>query len=377
MGKDSPSAPTAPSATELANSQGKANIEAVLANAILNRSNVITPWGTAKWSQITPTASTTTTSGTSGTSGTAGTPATGDLSAYMTDGQIDASKIPQWYLRNARQLGYDFTRKHRLDTPQLQNLQYYIDQGLLPTLSGYTPGTAGTPGTSGTSSATSTNNGMTIAGYPINQWQMESSGTEETNQATKLLQQNLLARSQGLGSTEEDAKTAFYNKAYNLLKPQLEEQQRVTAQDLANRGIPIGSEDYNRVMGNLQRSQGEQLSNLANQATLSGLSAQQSESGSLYNMLTGSLPQSSGSQVQVSATPIADMMMQQYQNQYNQYANEVSSANQQMGTLGNIAGMGLNYLTGGLGGSAGSVFGGFTNANPMTNSQWTSFLAGM
>lgn len=372
MGKDSPSAPTSPSATELANAQGKANIEAVLANAILNRSNVITPWGTAKWSQITPTASTSGAAGTAGTSGTAGTPATGDLSAYMTDGQIDASKIPQWYLQNARQLGYDFS-SNKTFAPNLQNLQYYIDQGLLPTLSGYSPATAGTAGTSGTSGTAGTN-GMTLYGYPINQWQMETTGTDETNQATKLLQQNLLARSQGLGGTEETAKNAFYNKAYNLLKPQLEEQQRTTAQDLANRGIPIGSEDYNRVMGNLQRSQGEQLSNLANQATLSGLSAQQSEAGSLYNMLTGSLPQSSGSQVQVSATPIADMMMQQYQNQYNQYANEVSSANQQMGTLGSLAGMGLNYLTGGVGGS---VFGGFTNANPMTDAQWTSFLAGM
>lgn len=85
-------------------------------------------------------------------------------------------------------------------------------------------------------------------------------------------QRNALAL-QGLGSLSLDpsaVQQAYYNQATSLLTPRFEQQQKATDEALINRGIQTGTEQYNRVMGNLNQDQQQTLQNIANQAVYQG-----------------------------------------------------------------------------------------------------------
>lgn len=80
---------------------------------------------------------------------------------------------------------------------------------------------------------------------------------------------------QGLGALSLDptaVQNAYYNQATSLLDKQFGQQQENLDRNLINRGIQVGTEQYNTAMGNLTDSQNQTLQNLANQAVYMGTS---------------------------------------------------------------------------------------------------------
>jgi len=59
-----------------------------------------------------------------------------------------------------------------------------------------------------------------------------------------------------------------FNRELGLLNPEFQRQRSTLETNLANRGIPIGSAAYNEAVDRLDRSQGEQMSRLAQQARI-------------------------------------------------------------------------------------------------------------
>lgn len=72
----------------------------------------------------------------------------------------------------------------------------------------------------------------------------------------------------------DQASKAYYNQAYGLMQPALEQQQRQLQDQLVNSGNPLNSEAYNTQMGNFTRNQDTALSSLANQAVGQGYNVQ-------------------------------------------------------------------------------------------------------
>ena len=60
----------------------------------------------------------------------------------------------------------------------------------------------------------------------------------------------------------------IYNREFGLLNPEFQRQRETLEQNLANRGLPIGSAAYNEAVDRLERSQGEQLGRLAQGARI-------------------------------------------------------------------------------------------------------------
>ena len=85
-------------------------------------------------------------------------------------------------------------------------------------------------------------------------------------------QRNALA-GQGLGTLSldpTDIQQAYYNQATSLLNDRFNQQLKDTDEALINRGIQTGTDQYNRVMGNLVQDQNQTLQNIANQAVYMG-----------------------------------------------------------------------------------------------------------
>lgn len=88
-------------------------------------------------------------------------------------------------------------------------------------------------------------------------------------------------QAQGLaptGSYDEIAK-ASYNRQLGLLDPQFKEAENQMSINLANRGIPVGSEVFNNEMDRYQRQRESSLTGAANQATLDAVNAQNQQFG--------------------------------------------------------------------------------------------------
>ena len=79
----------------------------------------------------------------------------------------------------------------------------------------------------------------------------------------------------GQGASLEQA---TFQRGWNRINPQLEEQRSAMAQRLQNQGIPIGSEAYNQEQDRFSRSRGDALENLA----LSSVGAGRQEQGRLF-----------------------------------------------------------------------------------------------
>ena len=102
-------------------------------------------------------------------------------------------------------------------------------------------------------------------------------------------QRNALA-SQGLGALSLDpsaVQQAYYNQATSLLTPRFEQQQKATDEALINRGIQTGTEQYNRVMGNLNQDQQQTLQNIANQSVYQGYDTLGSQIGAINALTSG------------------------------------------------------------------------------------------
>ena len=102
-------------------------------------------------------------------------------------------------------------------------------------------------------------------------------------------QRNALA-SQGLGTLSldpTDVQRAYYNQATNLLSDRFDQQQRATDEALINRGIQTGTEQYNKVMGNLTQDQNQVLQNIANQAVYQGYNTLGQQIGNINALTSG------------------------------------------------------------------------------------------
>lgn len=73
-----------------------------------------------------------------------------------------------------------------------------------------------------------------------------------------------------LNTYRGDVSDAFYGRESTLLAPMQSQQRESLEQDLADRGIPIGSEAYNDAMGNLERGQFDQNQRIAYDAVIAG-----------------------------------------------------------------------------------------------------------
>lgn len=162
----------------------------------------------------------------------------------------------------------------------------------------------------------------------------------------------------------QNAQNSLYQQQTQYLDPQFQQSQAQLQSQLANQGIPQGSQAYNTAMDNLARQKQQayqgamdsatsggaayqaQLSNtgLANQAQQAQLYTQQyQEPLNLYSsLMTGTqptLPQFAGLNAsQAAPTNVLGAYQNAYQGQLNAYNTAVGTQNSQMSGLGSLAG---------------------------------------
>ncbi len=96
-----------------------------------------------------------------------------------------------------------------------------------------------------------------------------------------------------LPTTDNEAvRNATFELGKRQLEPELKNQRDALARQLANRGIPIGSEAYNSEMNRLERSQGEQLNTLSLQSQLQGIQTAEVQRAARFNEISSLLGRS-------------------------------------------------------------------------------------
>lgn len=96
-----------------------------------------------------------------------------------------------------------------------------------------------------------------------------------------------------LPTTDNEAvRNATFELGKRQLEPELKSQRDALARQLANRGIPIGSEAYNSEMNRLERSQGEQLNTLSLQSQLQGIQTAEVQRAARFNEISSLLGKS-------------------------------------------------------------------------------------
>jgi hypothetical protein len=227
MGKSS-SPPPAPDPAATANAQAGYDKATAGYNAALNRYNVSTPYGSLDWTQ-------------SGTD-----PATG---APMYSQKVNLTPASQATLTQDQNnaLGLATTQGQMLGNASAGMASPIDVNGISSVqrgVSDYGPGYVSNVADQGPGYAGSVTGGPGYAG-PVAQGNL----TGLANQATN----------------------AAYGSSMALLQPQMDIDRKAAQTDLANRGIPMGSEGYNNQMGTLDRSQDFTRTQAANNATLTGM----------------------------------------------------------------------------------------------------------
>lgn len=87
----------------------------------------------------------------------------------------------------------------------------------------------------------------------------------------------------GFSAERQRAEDAVFNRGMSKLGPLFQMERDRVAQDLANRGLTVGSEAYNNALDRVDRSQGEQLENLA----LSSVGAGGQEQSRMFGLASG------------------------------------------------------------------------------------------
>ncbi len=77
----------------------------------------------------------------------------------------------------------------------------------------------------------------------------------------------------GSDAARQRAEQAYYNSMVNNFQPQFDQQRADLETRLANQGLSVGSEAYQRAMNDLTTQQNNAYTNAANQAVLSGQNA--------------------------------------------------------------------------------------------------------
>lgn len=141
----------------------------------------------------------------------------------------------------------------------------------------------------------------------------------------------------GLSLDPAQAQQAYYEQATRQLLPQFERQQEALDASLVNRGIGVGTEQYERATENLRNQQANTLSDIQNQAVFQGQNLLGQQIGNI-GALTGqrdigalaALRSPTGASFQETYTPA-------YQSQLQQFGNR----QQQLGQLAQLGIMGL------------------------------------
>lgn len=175
------------------------------------------------------------------------------------------------------------------------------------------------------------------------------------------------------GSDEARQRTqdALYNQAIERLNPQFERQVSNYATMLQNQGIPVGSEAYNRAMGDLEEKQNDALRQAAYQSILAGNDefsqslgdeinagafgnqAQQAYINQILSMLQGS-PSGYENQQNIFSVGAGKSNLKYQQDKAN--ANRSGGIGSAIGTIGGAALGG--YFGGPMGASVGANIGG-------------------
>ena len=124
-------------------------------------------------------------------------------------------------------------------------------------------------------------------------------GSRDTSQYPDL-QRFLDQAGTGQGSRDE-VEQATYDRMFNMVQPQFQQQREQMTQNLVNRGIPIGSQAYNDAMNRMEQEQNRAMENFALTATQAG-GAEQSR---LYNLLASGRQQMFGEETQGRAEQLA------------------------------------------------------------------------
>lgn len=96
-----------------------------------------------------------------------------------------------------------------------------------------------------------------------------------------------------LPSTDSEiVRNATFELGKRQLDPEMKSQREALATQLANQGIPVNSEAYNSAMNRLERSQGEQLSNLSLQSQLQGIQTAEAQRSARFNEISSLLGRS-------------------------------------------------------------------------------------
>ena len=178
-----------------------------------------------------------------------------------------------------------------------------------------------------------------------------------------------------LPTTDNEAvRQATFELGKKQLEPELKSQREALATQLANRGIPIGSDAYNSEMNRLDRSQGEQLNQLSLQSLLAGIQTAEGQRQARYNEIASLLGRSqvgtgtNFGQYQTNYQGLdllgiqqAELNRQQQQN----IANQQSKDQKNQATTGAI-GSAIGGLLGGIG-AAGGIASFFSDIKLKTN----------
>lgn len=114
-------------------------------------------------------------------------------------------------------------------------------------------------------------------------------------QAQRLDQERLASElsrslSGNLPTTDNEAvRQATFELGKKQLEPELKSQREALATQLANQGIPIGSEAYNSALNRLDRAQGEQLNQLSLQSLLTGIQTAEAQRQARFNEISSLL----------------------------------------------------------------------------------------
>jgi len=93
-----------------------------------------------------------------------------------------------------------------------------------------------------------------------------------------------------LPTTDNEAvRQATFELGKKQLEPELRSQKQALAVELANRGIPIGSDAYNSEMNRFERQQGEQLNQLSLQSLLTGIQTAEAQRQARFNEISSLL----------------------------------------------------------------------------------------
>ena len=93
-----------------------------------------------------------------------------------------------------------------------------------------------------------------------------------------------------LPSTDNEAvRQATFELGKKQLEPELRSQRQALATELANRGIPIGSDAYNSEMNRFERQQGEQLNQLSLQSLMVGIQTAEAQRAARFNEISSLL----------------------------------------------------------------------------------------